>query len=65
MTRARQEQISVADTTYCHCIVRYVRRAFLRGEDKFSGQSFEHRRQWVIDRLTLFPQLITDIGTTQ
>ncbi len=57
MTRARLEQISIADTPYYHCIARCVRRAFLCGEDKFSGQSFEHRRQWVIDRLTLLDQM--------
>ena len=57
MTGARQEQISVADTPYYHCIARCVRRAFLCGEDKFSGQPFEHRRQWVLDRLTLLDQM--------
>lgn len=28
-----------------------MRRAFLCGEDAHSGQSYEHRRQWVVDRL--------------
>ncbi|MBB1488999.1 transposase [Oceanospirillum sediminis] len=57
MTRARREQISPSDTPYYHCIARCVRRAFLCGEDEFSGQSFEHRRQWIIDRLVQLDQM--------
>lgn len=57
MTRARYEQISAADTPYYHCIARCVRRAFLCGEDTFSGQSYEHRRQWILDRLTALDQM--------
>nr|MDT0250914.1 hypothetical protein [Endozoicomonas sp.] len=30
-----------------------VRRAWLCGQDDFSGNNYEHRRQWVIDRLQL------------
>ena len=51
MTQSRETQISLQDTRYYHCISRCVRRAFLCGKDEYSGQSFEHRRQWVVDRI--------------
>ena len=57
MTRARQQLINCADTPYYHCIARCVRRAFLCGFDKYTNKSFEHRRQWVIDRLALLERV--------
>jgi putative transposase len=51
MTIARSRQISLQDTPYYHVVSRCVRRAFLCGQDAHSGHSYEHRRQWVVDRI--------------
>ncbi|KAF0809622.1 hypothetical protein A167_01693 [Alcanivorax sp. S71-1-4] len=57
MTQSRASQISLDDTPYYHCICRCVRRAFLCGRDHYSGQDYEHRRQWVVDRLALLVEV--------
>ena len=51
MTRARRELISIEDTPYYHCISRCVRRAYLCGEDFQSGQNFDHRKIWLVERI--------------
>jgi len=57
MTRARKEIISLSDTPYYHIICRCVRRSFLCGFDTQSQQSFEHRKQWLVDRIRLLNSL--------
>ena len=47
MPRPRRTQISLEDTPYYHCCSRVVRRAFLCGDDSYSGKNYDHRRAWV------------------
>ncbi|MCX8018252.1 MAG: transposase [Rhodocyclaceae bacterium] len=51
MTRPRCELVSVEDTPWYHVVSRCVRRAYLCGEDAYSGRSFEHRRGWIEARI--------------
>lgn len=57
MTRPRKALISLADTPYYHITSRCVRRAYLCGVDHYSGHNYEHRRQWVVDRIRLLSTL--------
>jgi len=59
MTQSRQSQVSLTDTPYYHCISRCVRRAYLCGEDKYTEKSFEHRRQWVVERMHYLASLFS------
>jgi REP element-mobilizing transposase RayT len=49
--QARGEVIDPTEVQIVHCVQRCVRRAFLCGIDAYSGNSYEHRRQWIRDRL--------------
>jgi hypothetical protein len=51
MTIARSEIAPEGSEGVFHCISRCVRRAFLCGEDPYTGRSFEHRREWFRSRL--------------
>jgi hypothetical protein len=59
MTKARSSLVSVSDTPYYHCISRCVRRAYLCGEDSYTGQSYEHRRAWFIERLAILSEVFS------
>ncbi len=48
---ARGEYLDATQVQVVHAVQRCVRRAFLCGTDELTGQSFEHRRQWIRDRL--------------
>ena len=51
MTYPRSQLIPPGSPGTFHCVSRCVRRAFLCGADSYTGQCFEHRRQWVENRL--------------
>ena len=51
MTTARKQLISIDATSYYHCVSRCVRRSFLCGEDKQNQVSYEHRKEWIINKI--------------
>jgi REP element-mobilizing transposase RayT len=59
MTQPRKQLISVEDTPYYHLTSRCVRRAFLCGKDINTGQCYEHRRQWIVDRIRLLSSVFS------
>ena len=53
MAQPRSQLVPTDTACTFHCVQRCVRRAFLCGIDDYTGQSFEHRKHWVQDRIAL------------
>ena len=56
MMQARSQLVPPGSDGLCHCVQRCVRRAFLCGNDDYTGRSFEHRKAWVEERLELLAE---------
>ena len=59
MPKPRSQQISLSDTPYYHICSRTVRKAFLCGVDKETGVSYEHRRNWIEQRIFQLSQVFS------
>ncbi|WP_025823743.1 hypothetical protein [Shewanella marina] len=59
MAIPREQLVSLEDTTYYHCVSRCVRKAYLCGVDSYTGQSYEHRRDWIEERLLKLVQVFS------
>ncbi|MDA0117561.1 transposase [Vibrio sp. T11.5] len=57
MTTARKQLISIEATSYYHCVSRCVRRSFLCGEDPQTLVSYEHRREWIVNKMHSLAEL--------
>ncbi len=51
MPTPRRLQVDTGSTAYYHVVSRCVRRAFLFGQDRLSGNNFDHRKQWLVERM--------------
>lgn len=51
MTVARKDQVNISATPYYLITSRCVRRAYLCGWDSVNQRSYDHRKEWLINRL--------------
>jgi len=47
MTVPRKKIVDKSASGFYHCTTRCVRRAFLCGDDPYSGENYDHRREWI------------------
>jgi hypothetical protein len=60
--RARNQIVDENEPGLYHCFSRCVRRAFLCGQDEYTGKNYDHRKQWIEERLEfLAGQMAIDV----
>lgn len=59
MTKPRRQLISYSDTLYYSITSRCIRRSYLCGIDPLTKKNYEHRRQWIEDRIRLLSSLFS------
>jgi REP element-mobilizing transposase RayT len=57
MTQARKRIVDAHHAGSYHCVARCVRRAWLCGDDAYLKQNFDHRKQWLEDRIKLLGEI--------
>ena len=57
MLKPSSTLVSIENTLFYHCISRCIRMAWLTGVDKYTGKSYEHRREWVEFRILELAQI--------
>ena len=57
MTQPRSQIVQPERTRYYHCVARCVRRAWLCGEDDYTGKNFDHRKSWLLERMKLLGEV--------
>jgi REP element-mobilizing transposase RayT len=50
---ARRQIVDESQVGAYHCVSRCVRRAFLCGDDRFTGKNFDHRKVWMQERMEM------------
>lgn len=48
---AREAQFTSSETAIVHVINRTVRRVFLMGQDQFTGNNYDYRKEWLERRI--------------
>ena len=61
---ARHVTVADDEVGIYHCIARCVRGAFLCATDPLTGHNYEHRKDWIRERLERLASILTDPGAT-
>lgn len=51
MATARNNLIDLDSTAYYHVVNRCIRRAFIMGDDPVTGKNYDHRKEWLVNRI--------------